>query len=109
MINMLKDEARRAKKDYGQFKIILEGEIRILNNNSSSSDKDGQKRFPLVGTTEEVSSDLQRIKEEMNIDHIVFNFNFNSSLEGEEEGIMEEEINIEETIKITKQLSKFIR
>jgi hypothetical protein len=110
MINMLKDEAKRAKKDYGQFKIILEGEIRILNNNSnSSSHKDSQKRFPLAGTTEEVSSDLQKIKEEMpDVDHIVFNFN--SSLEGrEEEGIIEEEINIEETIKTAKQLSKFIR
>jgi hypothetical protein len=104
---MLKDEARKAKKDYGQFKIILEGEIRILNY-SSSSHKDGQKRFPLAGTSEEVSSDLQTIKEEMGIDHIVFNFN--SSLgEGEDEVIIEEEIDIEETIKITKQLSKFIR
>ena len=110
MINMLKDEARKAKIDYGgQFKIILEGQIRILNNPSSSSSyKHSQMRFPLAGTTEEVSSDVQRIKEEMNVDHIVFNFN--SSLKDEEqEGIMEEEIDIEETIKTAKQLSKFIR
>jgi hypothetical protein len=36
--------------------------------------------------------------------------NFNSSLEDEEqEGIMEEEIDIEETIKTAKQLLKFIK
>jgi DNA polymerase/3'-5' exonuclease PolX len=114
MINMLKDEARKAKEDHNrQFKIILEGQIRILNNSNSSHHRDGQKikRFPLTGTTEEVSGDLQRIKEKMHdVDHIVFNFN-NSSLEGEEEedGIMEEEIDIEETIKVAKHLSKSIR
>ena len=114
MINMLKDEAKRAKEDHKQFKIILEGEIRIILN--STSNKDGQKRFPLTGTTEEVSSDLQRIKEKMDIDHIVFNFNTTPSEEKEKEkrgggGIIDEEkkINIEETIKIAKQLSKFIK
>jgi hypothetical protein len=70
MINMLKDEARRAEKEedphhyHEQFKIILEGQITILNKSSSNSSyKDSQKRFPLTGTTEEVNSDLQRIKE----------------------------------------------
>jgi hypothetical protein len=115
MINMLKDEPKRAKEDHKQFKIILEGEIRIILN--STSNKDGQKRFPLTGTTEEVSSDLQRIKEKMDIDHIVFNFNTTPSEEKEKEkkrrggGIIDEEkkINIEETIKTAKQLSKFIK
>jgi hypothetical protein len=109
MMNMLKNEARRAKIDYQQFKIILEGQIRILNNSSSSHHKDSQKRFPLTGTSEEVSIDLQRIKEEMDIDHIVLNFNSSLKEGGKEEGIMEEEIDIEETINIAKQFLKFIR
>jgi probable F420-dependent oxidoreductase len=109
MMNMLKNEARRAKIDYQQFKTILEGQIRILNNSSSSHHKDSQKRFPLTGTSEDVSSDLQRIKEEMDIDHIVLNFNSSLKEGGKEEGIMEEEIDIEETINIAKQFLKFIR
>jgi hypothetical protein len=44
----------------------------------------------------------------MNVKHIVFNFN-SFPRQGEEGMMTEDEIDIEETIKTAKQLSKFIR
>jgi len=93
-IRMLRDEAKRAGKDPNAFDIFVLTSPEIKDFGSA---KKGDQRFPLTGTVEEVSSDLQRMKE-IGVDHVIFNFSF--SPEGQD---------IEKVLNIAKQLSKAAR
>jgi hypothetical protein len=85
--------AKKANKDPNKFRVIL-----LVYPNVTDSSKSGQgQRFPLTGTIEQIGDDIQKIKQ-MEVDHIVFGYNFVPTYN-----------NVSNIIDITKQLSKFAR
>ncbi|MGH9909565.1 MAG: LLM class F420-dependent oxidoreductase [Nitrososphaerales archaeon] len=90
-VKMLKDEAKRAGRDPNEVKIIVLTSPQVRDSGIKG------ERFPMTGTSEEVGSDLQRMKE-MGVDHVIFGYNF--SPEGRDIG---------RVIDISKQLAKFAR
>ena len=91
---MIRDEATKENEDPSKFQLILLTYPNIIGSYSSN---DSSQRFPLTGTIDEVGSDIQRIKQ-MGIDHIIFGYNF-----------LPTGRDINKTIDITKQLSKFAK
>jgi hypothetical protein len=79
-----------------KFQLILLTYPNIIGSYSYSPN-DSSQRFPLTGTIDEVGSDIQRIKQ-MVIDHIIFGYNF-----------LPTGRDINKTIDITRQLSKFAK
>jgi predicted metal-dependent phosphotriesterase family hydrolase len=65
-----------------------------LSSSSSSNDKN---RFPLSGSIDQITSDIQRIKA-MGVDHIVFGYNF-----------VPIGRDVTKVIDLSKELSKFAR
>jgi probable F420-dependent oxidoreductase len=94
-VKLIRDEATKENKDPSKFQLILLTYPNIIG--SSYSSNDSSQRFPLTGTIDEVGSDIQRIKQ-MGIDHIIFGYNF-----------LPTGRDINKTIDITKQLSKFAK
>lgn len=92
-IKTIKDLAKKANKDPNRFRVIL----LVYPNVTDSSKTEQAQRFPLTGTIEEIGNDIQQIKE-MEIDHIVFGYNFVPIYS-----------NVSNIIGITRQLSKFAR
>lgn len=92
-INTIKDLAKKANKDPNKFRVIL---LTYPNVMDSSQSGQGQ-RFPLTGTIEQIGDDIQKIKQ-MEVDHIVFGYNFVPTYG-----------NVSNIIDMTKQLSKFAR
>lgn len=94
-INTIKELARKANKDPNKFRIILLTYPNVTD--SSQSRQDQGQRFPLTGTIDEIGNDIQKIKQ-MEIDHIVFGYNFVPLYS-----------DVSNIIRITKQLSEFAR
>lgn len=92
-INTIKDLAKKANKDPNKFRVILLAYPNVMDSGQS----DQGQRFPLTGTIEQVGDDIQKIKQ-MEVDHIVFGYNFVP--------IYSDVSNI---ISITRQLSEFAR
>ena len=92
-INTIKDLAKKANKDPNKFRVILLAYPNVMD----SGQPDQGQRFPLTGTIEQIGDDIQKIKQ-MEVDHIVFGYNFVP--------IYSDVSNI---ISITRQLSKFAR
>jgi probable F420-dependent oxidoreductase len=92
-INTIKDLAKKANKDPNKFRVILLAYPSVMDSGQS----DQGQRFPLTGTIEQIGDDIQKIKQ-MQVDHIVFGYNFVP--------IYSDVSNI---IKITRQLSEFAR
>jgi probable F420-dependent oxidoreductase len=92
-INTIKELANKANKDASKFRTIL-----LAYPNVTDSDLSGQgPRFPLTGTIEQIGDDIKKIKQ-MEIEHIVFGYNFVPIYE-----------NVSKIVGITKQLSRFAR
>lgn len=92
-INTIKDLAKKANKDPNKFRVILLAYPNVMDSGQS----DQGQRFPLTGTIEQIGDDIQKIKQ-MEVDHIVFGYNFVP--------IYRDVSNI---ISITRQLSEFAR
>lgn len=92
-INTIKDLAKKANKDPNKFRVILLAYPNVMDSGQS----DQGQRFPLTGTIEQIGDDIQKIKQ-MEVDHIVFGYNFVP--------IYSDVSNI---ISITRQLSEFAR
>jgi hypothetical protein len=95
-MKMIKYNANRANKDPNNYQAILLTFPNIVNSNSRTTHKEGQ-RSPLTGTIDEIEYDVKRIKE-IGISHIIFGFNFSPI-----------GADIDSIIEITKQLSRFAR
>jgi len=92
-INTIKELANKANKDASKFRTIL-----LAYPNVTDSDLSGQgPRFPLTGTIEQIGDDIKKIKQ-MEIEHIIFGYNFVPIYE-----------NVSKIVGITKQLSRFAR
>ncbi len=96
-IRNIKDIATKANKDPNNFKAILLAHLNIDFDSKNQSITNEDQRFPLTGTIDQIIDDIKRIKQ-MDIDHIVFGYNFISV--GKD---------IDKMLDITKQLSKFAR
>lgn len=100
-IKTIKDIANKANKDPNNFKVILMAYPKVAldskNQSTSSTTTNEGQRFPFTGTIEKIGDDIKRIKQ-MNIDHIVFGYNFIT---------IGRDVN--KMLDITKQLAKFAR
>ena len=99
-ISELKNRATKANRNPNDFRIIvLTYPGRHFNeSDSKSSNNSSSTRLSFTGTIDEIGTDIQRIKELGIVDHIIFSYNFSAQAE-----------NIDKTIAITKQFSKFAR
>jgi len=93
-IKAIKEQASQANKNPDNFRIIMMTYPNVKEGVSSKNDKN---RFPLSGTTDEIGSDIQRVKG-MGVDHIIFGYNF-----------LPIGRDIPKILDISKQLSKFAR
>ncbi|HKG88035.1 MAG TPA: TIGR03619 family F420-dependent LLM class oxidoreductase [Nitrososphaeraceae archaeon] len=98
-IKTIKDIANKANKDPNNFKVILMAypKVALDSKSQSTSTTNEAQRFPFTGTIDQIGDDIKRIKQ-MDIDHIVFGYNF--ILIGKD---------VNKMLDITKQLSKFAR
>ena len=96
----MKDLANKSNKNPNNFKVILLAYPKIdfdSKGSQSAAATNESQRFPLIGTIDQVSNDIQRIKQ-MGVDHIIFAYNF-----------LPIGRDIDKMIDITKQLSKYAR
>src|SRR5215208_2389289 len=98
-INTIKDIAKKANKDPNNFKVILMAYPKVASDSKSQSTTttNEAQRFPFTGTIDQIGNDIKRIKQ-MDIDHIVFGYNFIS---------IGRDVN--KMLDITKQLANFAR
>ena len=87
-------ESNRKRKDASGFKVILLTYPKVVEDSSSSHNKEDE-RPPMIGTVDEIGSDLRRIKN-MGVEHIIFGYSF-----------LPIGRNVDKMIDTTKQLSKF--
>jgi probable F420-dependent oxidoreductase len=96
--NMIRDMAIKEKeanrKDQNGFKIILLTYPKVIENSSSSHDKEDE-RPPMTVTIDEIGRRLRRIKE-IGVEHIIFGYSF-----------LPIGRNVDKMIDTTKELSKF--
>jgi hypothetical protein len=97
-VNMRRDMAIKEKEanreNENGFKIILLTYPKVIENSSSSHNKE-HERLPIMGTIDEIGNDLRRIKE-IGVEHIIFGY---SSLPIGR--------NVDKMIDTTKELSRF--
>jgi alkanesulfonate monooxygenase SsuD/methylene tetrahydromethanopterin reductase-like flavin-dependent oxidoreductase (luciferase family) len=99
-IKNIKDIAKKANKDPNNFKVILLAHLNVAldsKSQSTSSTTNEAQRFPFTGTIDQIGDDIKRIKQ-MDIDHIVFGYNF-----------IPLGRDVDKMLDITKQLAKFAR
>ena len=97
-VNMIRDMATKEKeahrKEENGFKIILLTYPKVIENSSSSHNKE-HERLPIMGTIDEIGNDLRRIKE-ARVEHIIFGYSF-----------LPIGRNVDKMIDTTKELSRF--
>ena len=89
-----KEKDSNRKKDANGFKVILLTYPKVVEDSSSSHNKE-DKRPPISGTIDEIGSDLGRIKD-MGVEHIIFGYSF-----------LPIGRNVDKMIDTTKQLSEY--
>jgi probable F420-dependent oxidoreductase len=103
ILNIIRENARKANKDPNNFRVILLTYPDIVESNeqntssSNNSSGSGINRFPMTGTIDQIGKDIKEIKD-IGVDHIILGFNFSSM--GKD---------IDKMIDITKQFSKFAK
>jgi len=103
IMDIIRENARKANKDPNNFRVILLTYPDIVESNeqntssSNNSSGSGINRFPMTGTIDQIGKDIKEIKD-IGVDHIVLGFNFSSM--GKD---------IDKMIDITKQFSKFAK
>lgn len=91
-INNLRDRAAKANKNAENFKVIL---LAYPYLDQASDPDNGADRPTLTGSMEQIGDDIRRIKD-LNVDHIIFAYNFSPI--GKD---------IDKMIDLTKQFSRF--
>ena len=81
-------------KDSENYRTTLLTYPNVIENQSSKNDNN---RFPFNGTIDEISNDIQQIKD-MGVDHIVFGYNF-----------VPIGRDVDKMISLSKELSKYAR
>jgi probable F420-dependent oxidoreductase len=93
-MNAIRENAKRANKDPNNFRVIL---LTYPNVVESNGEKNNNGRFPMSGTIDQIGKDVKELRD-IGIDHVIFGYNFSSI--GKD---------IDKTIEITKQFSKFAK
>jgi probable F420-dependent oxidoreductase len=94
IMNTIKENAKRANKDPSNFRVILLTFPNVVESNGGKSDN---SRFPMSGTVDQIGRDIKELRD-IGIDHIIFGYNFSPI--GKD---------MDKTIDVTKQFSKFAR
>jgi probable F420-dependent oxidoreductase len=94
IMNTIRENAKNANKDPNNFRVIL---LTYPNVVESDEKKNGDSRFPLTGTIDQIGKDIKEIRD-IGVDHIIFGYNFSPM--GKD---------VDRMVDITKQFSKFAR
>lgn len=102
IMNTMKENAKKANKDPGNFGVILLTypnitETEMPQQHQQQQQNEGGNRQPMSGTIDQIGADIKKVKD-IGVDHIIFGYNFSQF--GKDIGKM---------IDITKQFSKFAR
>lgn len=95
-INSLREGARKANKDPSKIRIFVLTYPNVLDSSSPAPSSE-QQRSPMTGTTDQIGTDIDKIKS-MGVEHIIFGYVFSPI--GKDKNRM---------IEITKQLAKFAK
>jgi probable F420-dependent oxidoreductase len=95
-INGLREGARKANKDPSKIRIFVLTYPNVLDSSSPAPSSE-QQRSPMTGTTDQIGTDIDKIKS-MGVEHIIFGYVFSPI--GKDRNKM---------IEITKQLAKFAK
>jgi probable F420-dependent oxidoreductase len=95
-INGLREGARKANKDPSKIRIFVLT-YPNLSDSSSPAPSSEQQRSPMTGTTDQIGTDIDKIKS-MGVEHIIFGYVFSPI--GKDKNRM---------IEITKQLARFAK
>jgi probable F420-dependent oxidoreductase len=92
-INGLREGARKANKDPSKIRIFVLTYPNVLDSSSPAPSSE-QQRSPMTGTTDQIGTDIEKIKS-MGVEHIIFGYVFSPI--GKDKNRM---------IEITKQLAR---
>ena len=95
-INGLREGARKANKDPSKIRIFVMTYPNLLDSSSPAPSSE-QQRSPMTGTTDQIGTDIDKIKS-MGVEHIIFGYVFSPI--GKDKNRM---------IEITKQLARFAK
>jgi probable F420-dependent oxidoreductase len=95
-INGLREGARKANKDPSKIRIFVLTSPNLLDSSSPAPSSE-QQRSPMTGTTDQIGTDIDKIKS-MGVEHIIFGYVFSPI--GKDKNRM---------IEITKQLARFAK
>ena len=95
-INGLREGARKANKDPSKIRIFVLTYPNVLDSSSPAPSSE-QQRSPMTGTTDQIGTDIDKIKS-MGVEHIIFGYVFSPI--GKDKNRM---------IEITKQLARFAK
>jgi len=95
-INGLREGARKANKDPSKIRIFVLTYPNLLDSSSPAPSSE-QQRSPMTGTTDQIGTDIDKIKS-MGVEHIIFGYVFSPI--GKDKNRM---------IEITKQLARFAK
>jgi probable F420-dependent oxidoreductase len=95
-INGLREGARKANKDPSKIRIFVLTYPNLLDSFSPAPSSE-QQRSPMTGTTDQIGTDIDKIKS-MGVEHIIFGYVFSPI--GKDKNRM---------IEITKQLARFAK
>jgi len=95
-INGLREGARKANKDPSKIRIFVLTYPNVLDSSSPASSSE-QQRSPMTGTTDQIGTDIDKIKS-MGVEHIIFGYVFSPI--GKDKNKM---------IETTKQLARFAK
>jgi probable F420-dependent oxidoreductase len=93
-IKSLKEQASRVNKNPDNSQTIMLTYPKVIADQSANNDKN---RYPLTGTIDQIGDDIRTMKE-IGVDHIIFDYIFDSTGS-----------NVDDMIDMSKKLSKFAR
>jgi alkanesulfonate monooxygenase SsuD/methylene tetrahydromethanopterin reductase-like flavin-dependent oxidoreductase (luciferase family) len=93
-IKSLKEQASRVNKNLDNSQTIMLTYPKVIADQSANNDKN---RYPLTGTIDQIGDDIRMMKE-IGVDHIIFDYIFDSTGS-----------NVDGMIDMSKKLSKFAR
>jgi len=95
-INGLREGARKANKDPSKIRIFVLTYPNLLDSSSPAPSSE-QQRSPMTGTTDQIGTDIDKIKS-MGVEHIIFGYVFSPICKDKNR-----------MIEITKQLARFAK
>jgi probable F420-dependent oxidoreductase len=80
-INGLREGARKANRDHSKIRVFVLTYPNVLDSSSSpTSSSSEQQRLPMIGTTDQIGTDIDQIKA-MGVEHIIFGHAFSAIAE----------------------------